>query len=68
MNSPTLEKWESLANDPLVSVRQIQSKFGFDVTTIRRWIKNKQLRAVKIGGQIRIRQSAILELMKDMGV
>ncbi len=65
--SPIIEKWESLARDPLVSVRQIEALFGYDPTTIRRWIKAKKLRAAKIGGQIRIRQSAILNLIKEMG-
>ena len=67
MNSPTITKWESLKSDRLLSLREIQDVIGHDVTTLRRWVKEKRIRACRVGGQIRIRQSAVLALMKDLG-
>ena len=64
--SPIIDRWESLSRDPLLSVRQIESAFGFDVTTIRRWIREHKLRSAKIGGQIRARTSEVLSLIHEM--
>jgi excisionase family DNA binding protein len=66
MNSPTIEKWESLSRDPLLSVAQIKTAFGFDSSTIRRWVKTKSLRGLRVGGQLRFRTSEVLRLMKEL--
>jgi excisionase family DNA binding protein len=65
--SPVIVAWQSLSADPLVSVRECAATFAVDPSTIRRWVKLRKLRAVKVGGQLRVRQSQVLGLMQEMG-
>ena len=65
--SPVIIAWQSLSADPLVSVRECAATFAVDPSTIRRWVKLRKLRAVKVGGCLRMRQSEILGLMREMG-
>jgi excisionase family DNA binding protein len=65
MASPTIQQWESLKNDRLLSIREIKDVIGQSAFTIRRWISEGKLSAVKIGGQLRCRQSAVLKLIRD---
>jgi excisionase family DNA binding protein len=63
--SPAIVVWQSLADDPLRTVREIATAFSADVSTVRRWIKLKKLPCVRVGGQIRIRQSQALQFIRE---
>jgi excisionase family DNA binding protein len=65
--SPVVIAWESLDRDPLVSPRECAQKFGVHVSTVRRWIARRRLRAVRVGGSLRLRQSQLLALLKETG-
>lgn len=64
----TIERWQSLSRDPLVSIRQIESVTGCDPTTIRRWIAQGKLLGTRLHGrgQWRCRQSQVLSLIKEL--
>jgi excisionase family DNA binding protein len=63
--SPAIAAWQSLADDPLRTVREIATAFSADRSTIRRWIKIGKLPCVRVGGQIRIRQSQALRFIRE---
>jgi excisionase family DNA binding protein len=65
--SPAIVAWQSLADDPLRTVREIATAFSADRSTVRRWIKLKKLSCVRVGGQIRIRQSQALRFIREQG-
>ena len=51
--------------DNLFSVKQAAYILKVHPLTIRRYIKEERLKAVKIGGNIRIKESALAEFNKD---
>lgn len=51
--------------DNLFSVKQAAYILKVHPLTIRRYIKEEKLKAVKVGGNIRIRESALNEFNKD---
>ena len=59
----TIEKWENLKNDPLLSIVQIKETFGCSDYTVRRWIGEGKLLATKVGGQYRCRTSRVLKMI-----
>jgi excisionase family DNA binding protein len=61
----TTAAWQSLADDPLLTVKQVAAAFSADRSTVRRWIKFKKLPCVRVGGQIRIRQSQALGFIRE---
>jgi excisionase family DNA binding protein len=63
---PVTEQWASLQRDPLLTVRAIHAALHVDVHTVRRWIKEKRLRAVRVGGRLLIRQSQVLNLLQEV--
>ena len=51
--------------DNLFSVKQAAYILKVHPLTIRRYIKEERLKAVKVGGNVRIRESALAEFNKD---
>lgn len=51
--------------DNLFSVKQAAYILKVHPLTIRRYIKDERLKAVKIGGNIRIKESALAEFNRD---
>ena len=63
--SPTIQVWASLADDPLLTVRELAERLGADQSTIRRWIHSGKLKAHKIGGKLKSRTSVALQFMGE---
>ena len=51
--------------DNLFSVKQAAYILKVHPLTIRRYIKEERLKAIKIGGNVRIKESALSEFNKD---
>ena len=51
--------------DNLFSVKQAAYILKVHPLTIRRYIKEERLKAIKVGGNIRIKESALAEFNKD---
>jgi excisionase family DNA binding protein len=51
--------------DNLFSVKQAAYILKVHPLTVRRYIKEERLKAVKVGGNIRIKESALAEFNKD---
>ncbi len=52
--------------DNLFSVKQAAYILKVHPLTVRRYIKDERLKAVKIGGSVRIKESALAEFNKDL--
>lgn len=52
--------------DELLDVEKVAEELGVHVDTVRKWIREKQLRAVKLGrrGGYRVRRSALEEFLR----
>lgn len=52
--------------DELLDVETVAAELGVHVDTVRKWIREKQLRAVKLGrrGGYRVRRSALEEFLR----
>lgn len=52
--------------DELLDVEKVAGELGVHVDTVRKWIREKQLRAVKLGrrGGYRIRRSDLNEFLR----
>ncbi len=52
--------------DELLGVEKVAEELGVHVDTVRKWIREKQLRAVKLGrrGGYRIRRSDLNEFLR----
>ena len=67
-NNTTLKEIEMKSTRiEMVTVKEVAKEFGVGDATIRRWIANGTIRAVKIGKLLRINRED-LELLKDNGV
>ena len=57
---------EELSADELLDVEKVAEELGVHVDTVRKWIREKQLRAVKLGrrGGYRIRRSDLNEFLR----
>ena len=51
--------------DTLLSVKQVAYILKVHPLTVRRYIKDERLRAVKSGGNVRIKESDLAEFNKD---
>jgi len=51
--------------DNLFNINQVAFMLRVHPLTIRRYIKEKKLKAIKIGGNVRIKESALQEFHKD---
>lgn len=52
--------------DNLFSVKQAAYILKVHPLTIRRYIKDERLKAVKVGGNVRIKESALAEFNKEL--
>lgn len=50
----------------LLSVKQVAFILKVHPLTVRRYIREKRLKAVKVGGNIRIEENALQEMNKDV--
>ena len=52
--------------DELLDVEKVAEELGVHVDTVRKWIREKQLRAIKLGrrGGYRVRRSALDEFLR----
>jgi excisionase family DNA binding protein len=52
--------------DELLDVEKVAEELGVHADTVRKWIREKQLRAVKLGrrGGYRVRRSALDEFLR----
>jgi excisionase family DNA binding protein len=55
-----------MSSDELLGVGKVAEELGVHVDTVRKWIREKQLRAVKLGrrGGYRIRRSHLDEFLR----
>lgn len=55
-----------MSADELLAVEKVAEELGVHVDTVRKWIREKQLRAVKLGrrGGYRIRRSDFHEFLR----
>lgn len=55
-----------MSADELLGVEKVAEELGVHVDTVRKWIREKQLRAVKLGrrGGYRIRRSDLHEFLR----
>lgn len=50
---------------PLFKVREVAQAFGLSCFTIHKWIREHKLKAVKIGGSVRIRSEEIQRFLSE---
>ena len=62
--SPITVAWGTLKTDPLINIREAAETLGAHPCTIRRWVAQKRIPAVRVGGQIKIRQSQALKFIQ----
>lgn len=55
-----------MGTDTLLSVKQVAFILKLHPLTIRRYIHEKKLKAVKVGGSIRINESDLQDFQKDV--
>lgn len=55
-----------MRSDELLGVEKVAEELGVHVDTVRKWIRGKQLRAIKLGrrGGYRIRRSDLDEFLR----
>lgn len=60
------DQTEVLSSDELLNVEKVAEELGVHVDTVRKWIREKQLRAIKLGrrGGYRIRRSDLNEFLR----
>ena len=59
-------EWKSLTADPLETLSDVAKSLGVSRDSIRRYIRSGRLRAVKVGGRLKVRRSAALSLCQDV--
>ncbi len=47
------------------SVKEISDQFNVNPTTVYAWIRQSKLKAIKLGGVVRVPQSALDEFLKN---
>jgi len=63
--SPITVAWGTLKTDPLINIREASEVLGAHPSTVRRWIAQQRIPAVRVGGQIRLRQSQALRFIRE---
>jgi excisionase family DNA binding protein len=55
-----------MSSDELLDVERVAGELGVHVDTVRKWIREKQLRAIKLGrrGGYRVRRSDLDEFLR----
>ena len=51
-------------NETLVSIREAAERLAISTATIRRWVAQRRLPAVRLGRAVRIRESDIVALIR----
>ena len=51
-------------NETLVSIREAADRLAISTATIRRWVAQRRLPAVRLGRAVRIRESDIVALIR----
>lgn len=54
---------EQSMNERLYTLREAAEVLKISVATVRRMIQNKQLEAVKVGGQFRIKRASLVQYL-----
>ena len=59
--------WAKMSADELLTVELVAKELGVHVDTVRKWIRERQLKAVSLGrrGGYRIRRAALDEFMRS---
>jgi excisionase family DNA binding protein len=50
--------------EPLFTIAEVADYFHVDERTIRNWIRDGKIRAVRVGGIVRIRESEVTRLVE----
>lgn len=53
-------------DDPLMTVNEVAKFFSLKPSTIRRWIRDEKLKAVKINNYYRVRRSVVHAMAQEM--
>jgi excisionase family DNA binding protein len=58
---------DTMVDDTLFTVEEVAARLGVHPETVRKWIKNKELRATNLGGRAgyRISRSALEQFLRD---
>lgn len=51
----------------MLSVKEIAKKFGVHEQTVYRWIYNGKLKAIKVGGSLRVTKEQLKEFVEVKG-
>ena len=51
-------------NEKIYTVKQVASQLQVDTKTVRKWIRDGELKAIDIGGEYRVRQTALDDFLK----
>ena len=51
-------------NEKILTVKQVAQQLQVDTKTVRKWIRDGELTAIDIGGEYRVRQSALDDFLK----
>ncbi len=54
-----------VATDKALSIREVANRLGVSVSTVRRMLDTGELRAFKVLGQWRIRESVVEQIMQS---
>lgn len=54
-----------MAEKPLLTTEDVAGLLQLDIETVRRYIREGKLRAIKIGGQYRIRREDFEEFLEE---
>jgi len=55
-------------DDPLLTIREIAKFLNVSIRTVQRMVKRGDLDAIRVGGQIRVRRSALDMLLREGAV
>lgn len=55
-----------ITEDPLLSTKQIAKLFGVTPYTIRKWINDDRMKAVRLNGQLKVRRSEVNRYAQEM--
>ena len=51
-------------NEKIYTVKQVASQLQVDTKTVRKWIRDGELKAIDIGGEYRVRQAALDDFLR----
>ena len=52
-------------NDKLLSVEEVATQLGVTPDSVRHWIRDKQLTAIRLGNKYKIRESDLERFLKE---